>query len=114
MSCAKDLTRHVPSDVVFSDAPDGQTNLNNSVTLEYMKSTFTDHYNGNRQPFGLYMHPIHLSNTVPGASVDPNMIAMINNFLDWAQMQPNGMACLRKFGVTSCDYYYYFSVDRLE
>jgi hypothetical protein len=79
---------------VFSDFANGQTVTNNSATLEYMKSTFTDHYNGNRQPFGMYTHPIHVSKTVPGSTVDQAMIDMINNFLDWAQMQPNGMGFL--------------------
>jgi len=71
------------------DAANGATAVNNSATLAYMKSTFTDHYNGNRQPFGLYTHPIHLSKTVPGTLVTQDMIDMINDFLDWAQAQQN-------------------------
>ena len=55
-----------------------------------MKSTFTDHYNGNRQPFGLYTHPIHLSTTYPGVNPSNSTINMINQFLDWAQEQQNG------------------------
>lgn len=30
-----------------------------SKVREWYQSTFMDHYNGNRQPFGLYNHPIH-------------------------------------------------------
>ncbi len=26
-----------------------------------MQNTFTAHYTGNRQPIGLYTHPVHLS-----------------------------------------------------
>lgn len=62
---------------------------NDSATLEMMKNTFTAHYNGNRQPFGLYTHPIHVAKTVPGATVTDSTINMINAFLDWAQEQPN-------------------------
>jgi len=71
------------------DNANGEGKVNDTATLEYMKATFTAHYNGNRQPFGLYTHPIHLSTTYPGLSAPKNTIAMINEFLDWAQMQQN-------------------------
>ncbi|KAG6852640.1 hypothetical protein C0991_010259 [Blastosporella zonata] len=71
------------------DAANGANSVNNSATLAYMKSTFTDHYNNNRQPIGLYTHPIHLAANYPGLVVDPDMISMINAFLDWAQEQQN-------------------------
>ncbi|TCD67913.1 hypothetical protein EIP91_011847 [Steccherinum ochraceum] len=71
------------------DAANGATAVNNTATLEYMKSTFMDHYNGKRQPIGLYTHPVHLSLSQPGTTADPQMIAMVNAFLDWAQEQPN-------------------------
>jgi hypothetical protein len=47
--------------VAPSDTANGESAPNDTATLEYMQATFTDHYNGNRQPFGLYTHPIHLS-----------------------------------------------------
>lgn len=47
--------------LLFRDAANGATEANDSATLAYMQKTFTDHYNGNRQPIGLYTHPIHLS-----------------------------------------------------
>ncbi|KAJ6617434.1 hypothetical protein B0H10DRAFT_2033369 [Mycena sp. CBHHK59/15] len=59
------------------------------ATLEYMQNTFTAHYNGNRQPIGLYTHPIHLSTTYPGVNPSNSTINMINQFLDWAQVQQN-------------------------
>lgn len=43
------------------DAANGASSVNDSATLDYMKNTFTAHYNNNRQPIGLYTHPIHLS-----------------------------------------------------
>lgn len=54
--------------------------------LDAMKATFTDHYNGQKQPFGLYSHPIHISTTYPGAPNAQNtkLIQMINEFLDFA------------------------------
>ncbi|KAI0304725.1 hypothetical protein BC826DRAFT_1100522 [Russula brevipes] len=69
------------------DSANGASTPNDSATLEYMKSTFTAHYTGNRQPFGLYTHPIHLAVDYPGVSPPNSTIAMINEFLDWAQEQ---------------------------
>ncbi|KAK0551057.1 hypothetical protein OC846_003435 [Tilletia horrida] len=59
---------------------DGQPN----DVLKWMKNTFLDHYNTNRQPFGLYSHPIHLATGYPGLADPTAMINMINSFLDWA------------------------------
>lgn len=55
-------------------------------TLEALKSTFSDHYNAQKQPFGLYTHPIHISTSYPGAPVPGNQkqILMLNQFLDFA------------------------------
>ncbi|KAF8661960.1 hypothetical protein AX16_001255 [Volvariella volvacea WC 439] len=69
------------------DNANGQTHVNDTATFMYMQNTFTAHYNGNRQPIGLYTHPIHLSRTVPGTTARPSTIEMINAFLDWAQEQ---------------------------
>ncbi|KAJ7439981.1 hypothetical protein FB451DRAFT_143851 [Mycena latifolia] len=71
------------------DAANGASKVNDTATLEYMKSTFTAHYTGNRQPIGLYTHPIHLSTTYPGVNPSNSTINMINEFLDWAQEQQN-------------------------
>ncbi|KAJ7760139.1 hypothetical protein DFH07DRAFT_740876 [Mycena maculata] len=71
------------------DTANGNTEINDTATLEYMQSTFTDHYNGNRQPIGLYTHPVHLSTTYPGVNPSNSTINMINTFLDWAQEQQN-------------------------
>jgi hypothetical protein len=48
-----------------SDAANGNLKSNDTATLEYMQKTFTDHYNNNRQPIGLYTHPIHVSVRFP-------------------------------------------------
>ncbi|CAH7686651.1 family 4 carbohydrate esterase [Phakopsora pachyrhizi] len=58
---------------------------NADKVLEWMKSTFLTHYNGNRQPFGLYTHPIHLATGYPGVADPKAQIKMVNDFLDWAQ-----------------------------
>jgi hypothetical protein len=71
------------------DNASGGNKPNDTATEEAMRNTFTAHYNGNRQPFGLYTHPIHLSTTYPGVNVPKSTIDMINNFLDWAQNQQN-------------------------
>ncbi|KAK7059713.1 family 4 carbohydrate esterase [Favolaschia claudopus] len=71
------------------DNPNGGSKPNDSATLEYMKNTFTAHYNAKRQPIGLYTHPIHLSTTYPGVNAPKSTIDMINQFLDWAQNQQN-------------------------
>lgn len=47
--------------LLSSDIANGQAAVNDSATLEYLKSTFNAHYSGKRQPFGLYTHPIHVS-----------------------------------------------------
>lgn len=47
--------------------------------------------NANRQPFGLYTHPIHVAPDVPGVANPTAMVKMINDFIDWAQQQQNGM-----------------------
>ncbi|KAF7369447.1 Carbohydrate esterase family 4 [Mycena venus] len=71
------------------DNANGESKINDTATLEYMQDTFTKHYNGNRQPIGLYTHPIHLSTTYPGVNPPQSTIDMINQFLDWAQVQQN-------------------------
>ncbi|KAF8204065.1 hypothetical protein BJ912DRAFT_941794 [Pholiota molesta] len=71
------------------DTANGASTVNDTATLVYMQNTFTDHYNGNRQPIGLYTHPIHLSTTYPGVNPPNSTIKMINAFLDWAQEQQN-------------------------
>ncbi|KDQ15546.1 hypothetical protein BOTBODRAFT_31441 [Botryobasidium botryosum FD-172 SS1] len=62
---------------------------NTSAVLTWMKNAFTAHYNGQRQPFGIYTHPIHLATGYPGVADPTAMVAMVNEFLDWAQVQPN-------------------------
>lgn len=71
------------------DIANGASSVNDTATLEYMQSTFTAHYNGNRQPFGLYTHPIHVATNYPGVNPPNSTIKMINQFLDWAQQQQN-------------------------
>jgi hypothetical protein len=75
---------------MYRDMANGATKINNTATLEYMKSTFTAHYKASRQPIGLYTHPIHTAKNYPGVQVPTGLIEMINQFLDWAQEQDNG------------------------
>ncbi|KAJ6608119.1 hypothetical protein B0H10DRAFT_2069033, partial [Mycena sp. CBHHK59/15] len=48
---------------LWLDTVNGASTINDMATLGYMKSTFTVHYTGNRQPIGLCTHPIYLSTT---------------------------------------------------
>ncbi|KIK71468.1 hypothetical protein GYMLUDRAFT_254679 [Collybiopsis luxurians FD-317 M1] len=73
----------------YLDPCNGNSVVDDNATLEYMKDTFTKHYNGNRQPIGLYTHPIHLATNYPGVPAPTSTINMLNSFLDWAQEQPN-------------------------
>lgn len=57
---------------------------NGDDVLGWMQNTFSAHYNGNRQPFGLYTHPIHLATDYPGLASPTYAINAINKFLDWA------------------------------
>lgn len=58
--------------------------------LSAMKATFTDHYNTQKTPFGIYSHPIHISLTYPGAPTAANqlMVTMLNQFIDFAMTSP--------------------------
>lgn len=60
--------------------------IDTDKVFEALKATFTDHYNAQRQPFGLYSHPIHISTTYPGAPTQGNqrIVSMLNSFLDFA------------------------------
>ncbi|BGP58087.1 hypothetical protein JCM8202_006212 [Rhodotorula sphaerocarpa] len=60
-----------------------------NTAREWLKYTFLMHYNGNRQPFGLYSHPIHLAVGYPGVKDPIALRAMLQNFLDWVQSFPN-------------------------
>ncbi|KAI5120853.1 hypothetical protein M0805_007040 [Coniferiporia weirii] len=73
----------------YLDVANGGTKVDDNATLAYMQNTFTAHYDGNRQPIGLYFHPVHLAKTYPGVEVSQSTIDMINAFLDWAQEQQN-------------------------
>ncbi|GAA5966175.1 hypothetical protein JCM3765_006074 [Sporobolomyces pararoseus] len=61
----------------------------NDAVLQWMKDSFLSHYNGNRAPFGLYSHPIHLAVGYPGITDPVSTRQMIQNFLDWVQTFPN-------------------------
>ncbi|KAH6911134.1 hypothetical protein BKA70DRAFT_53629 [Coprinopsis sp. MPI-PUGE-AT-0042] len=71
------------------DTANGNNRPDDAATLRFMQSTFTDHYENNRQPIGLYTHPIHTSLTYPGVKVTKSTVDMINEFLDWAQDHDN-------------------------
>lgn len=45
----------------ISDPANGAGTANDTSTLAYMQKTFNDHYSGNRQPIGLYTHPLRLA-----------------------------------------------------
>ncbi|GAA5904460.1 hypothetical protein JCM8208_004199 [Rhodotorula glutinis] len=53
--------------------------------LEWLKFSFLTHYDGTRQPFGLYSHPIHLAVGYPGVDDPIAMREMLQEFLDWVQ-----------------------------
>ncbi|KAF6748379.1 hypothetical protein DFP72DRAFT_916579 [Ephemerocybe angulata] len=71
------------------DSANGNNAPSDAATLAFMQKTFTDHYNGKRQPIGLYTHPIHVSLSYPGTTAKKSTIDMINSFLDWAQNHDN-------------------------
>ncbi|KAF8555101.1 hypothetical protein OG21DRAFT_1508030 [Imleria badia] len=87
------------------DTANGAPTVNDTATLEYMMNTFTAHYNGNRQPIGLYTHPIHLSTTYPGVDAPISTINMINvsnkQLLAWVQ-NPVSVSQLDTFDPLKC------------
>ncbi|GAA6046833.1 hypothetical protein JCM3770_005666 [Rhodotorula araucariae] len=62
---------------------------NPAEVLEWLKYSFLTHYEGNRQPFGLYSHPIHLAVGYPGVDDPIAMREMLQEFLDWVQSHDN-------------------------
>jgi len=64
-------------------------NSDANTVLGWLQSTFLAHYNGNRAPFGLYFHVIHLATNYPGVTPLTAQINMINQFLDWMQAYDN-------------------------
>ncbi|KAH8922277.1 hypothetical protein BT69DRAFT_1312656 [Atractiella rhizophila] len=62
---------------------------NQADVQSWLQNAFTNHYEGNRAPFGLYFHPIHLATGYPGVPDPVDEINMVNAFLDWVQQHPN-------------------------
>ncbi|KAF9433412.1 hypothetical protein BGZ76_009493 [Entomortierella beljakovae] len=49
------------------------------VVKGWLESTFTRHYSGTRQPFGVYLHPVHIGSAA----------SLFNDFFSWAAAQPD-------------------------
>ncbi|KAK4053645.1 hypothetical protein OIO90_003884 [Microbotryomycetes sp. JL221] len=56
-----------------------------SESVQWMQNTFMQHYEGNRQPFGIYSHPIHLAVGYPNVPDPIEIREAIKGFLDWLQ-----------------------------
>ncbi|KAF8936172.1 hypothetical protein BGZ58_004496 [Dissophora ornata] len=56
---------------------DAQLSGSTDVVATWLKSNFNRHYQGTRQPFGIYLHPVHVGNST----------AMYNDFFAWAAAQ---------------------------
>ncbi|KAL1919824.1 uncharacterized protein VTP21DRAFT_1755 [Calcarisporiella thermophila] len=56
--------------------------------LQLMKDNFNRHYNGGRQPFGIYVHPVHLTAGAEPRDTAP-LVNMLTQFLEWAMGQPD-------------------------
>ncbi|OAQ24568.1 hypothetical protein K457DRAFT_81884 [Linnemannia elongata AG-77] len=50
-----------------------------SVVAQWFKDNFNRHYQGTRQPFGIYLHPVHVGNAT----------SLYNDFFTWAAAQPD-------------------------
>ncbi|KAG2352794.1 hypothetical protein BDR07DRAFT_1436014 [Suillus spraguei] len=82
------------------DTANGASAVNDTATFEYMKNTFTAHYTGNRQPIGLYTHPIHLSTTYPGMQQDVWIVSN-EQLLAWVR-NPVAVSDLDSFEPLKC------------
>lgn len=63
-----------------------------SEVMSWLKATFDAHYNGNRAPFGLYLHPVWFSGALPppaGAPSAAEQVSLLNEFLDYIQSKPD-------------------------
>lgn len=54
----------------------------------WLRTNFDRHYKGGRAPFGLYVHPAHLSNS-PGLPSPQAKVDMLNAFLTYASSFPD-------------------------
>ncbi|KAG1456387.1 hypothetical protein G6F56_006841 [Rhizopus delemar] len=67
-------------DVYLSGSPSDVTAWSNA--------NFDRHYNGNRQPFGIYVHPTHLTNSAGLPDVSPQKNAVVD-FIQSLQSKPD-------------------------
>ncbi|KAF9160968.1 hypothetical protein BGX21_002233 [Mortierella sp. AD011] len=58
---------------------DAQLYGSESVVSTWLKDNFNRHYTGTRQPFGIYLHPVHVGNATN----------LYNDFFSWAAAQPD-------------------------
>ncbi|KAL1917517.1 uncharacterized protein VTP21DRAFT_3910 [Calcarisporiella thermophila] len=56
--------------------------------LQLLKDNFNRHYSGGRQPFGIYVHPLHLTPNM-GPRDPTQFMNALTQFLDWAMAQPD-------------------------
>ncbi|ORX89556.1 glycoside hydrolase/deacetylase [Basidiobolus meristosporus CBS 931.73] len=56
------------------------------TVLQWLKDNFNRHYNGNRSPFGIYLHPAHISKS-PGINYPQDQVRMLKEFASWASQQ---------------------------
>ncbi|KAK9727667.1 hypothetical protein K7432_001650 [Basidiobolus ranarum] len=56
------------------------------TVLQWLKDNFNRHYNGSRAPFGIYLHPAHISKS-PGVAYPQEQVKMLKDFSTWASQQ---------------------------
>lgn len=59
-----------------------------AVTLEWLKTNFKRHYEGNRAPFGIYLHPVQSIDYTGYPSRQP-IRDMLNQFFEWVRTFDN-------------------------
>ncbi|KAG0026659.1 hypothetical protein BGZ81_006192 [Podila clonocystis] len=60
-------------------AMDAQLDASTSVVEGWLRNNFERHYNGTRQPFGIYLHPVHVGNAT----------GLYNGFFQYALSKPD-------------------------
>jgi peptidoglycan/xylan/chitin deacetylase (PgdA/CDA1 family) len=74
------------TEVTTMDPP--ETFTSNAV-VELWKTNFLEHYNGNRAPYGIYLHATSTTHWLSNPTHSAWRIAALREFIDWALTQPD-------------------------
>jgi len=74
-----EIPMHAIMDGTTAYSMDPQLNGTPDKVAQWLKDNFNRHYQGTRQPFGIYLHPVHVKDADK----------LYNDFMAWAAAQPD-------------------------